>query len=81
MTDAARSASARMAALTRHAMHDPREATRPARVAWEATFAAKVDPEGVLSPTERATRAERAKKAHMMALSAKAAKARKAKAS
>lgn len=50
--------------------------TRPAREAFIARFERQVDPDGLLSPAERATRAEHARIAYMTRLSLKAAAAR-----
>ncbi|VEG42719.1 Uncharacterised protein [Mycolicibacterium flavescens] len=43
-------------------------------------FEREVDPEGVLTPTERAQRAEHARKAHFKRLALKSAQARRRKA-
>lgn len=67
---------ARIAALTRHAFGDTKAATAPARRGFEAKFERAVDPDGVLTPTERATRAQRLMQAHMVKLAAKSAEAR-----
>ncbi|MBL7487347.1 hypothetical protein I6A60_00435 [Frankia sp. AgB1.9] len=55
---------------------DRTAATEPARRGLMAKFERQVDPEGKLSPQERARRAESALKAHMARMSAAAAKAR-----
>ena len=53
--------------------------TLPARRAFLARFEREVDPQGELSPAERAARAENALKAHMARMRlARAAKARRA---
>lgn len=53
--------------------------TSAARRAFMARFELEVDPDGVLSPAERAARAEHALKAHMARMRlARAAKARRA---
>lgn len=83
MTSPTRRLAAQVAAHTRWAhTADRQAATAPARTAFADRFERQVDPDGVLSPAERAKRAESAKKAHMLrlaALSAAARKRRKAK--
>lgn len=71
------SARHREAALIRHAMNDPREATKPARAGFMAKFEREVDPDETLSPTERAVRAKRLMKAHMSKLGRKSGQARR----
>ncbi len=69
---------AQMAAHTRWAQCDDRTAaTEPARRAAQARWDREVDPDGVLSPQERARRAESAKKAHMARMAFNSAKARR----
>lgn len=53
--------------------------TAPANRAFMARFEKQVDPDGVLSPEERAKRAESAKKAYFLQLGRKSAKVRAAK--
>jgi hypothetical protein len=72
-----RSLRARIAAHTLHSRVDSAAHTAPAREAFLARFEAEVDPDGVLSPQERARRAEQAKKAHFTRLAFKSAQARK----
>lgn len=61
-----RSESASVAANTRWAFEPDRaKATRPGTSAFLAKFEALVDPDGVLSPEERAKRARNALSAHM----------------
>lgn len=55
--------------------------TRNAREAFMARFERQVDPDGVLSPADRAARAEHARKAHFARLAMKSAAARRRKAS
>jgi hypothetical protein len=71
---------ARVAALTRHAFHDTKEATKPARDGWFAKFELAVDPEGKLQPVERAKRADRLMQAYMVKLSARSAEVRRKRA-
>jgi hypothetical protein len=58
---------------------DRAERTRAAREAQWAKLEASVDPDGVMSPADRAKAIENAKTARMLAMSRKAAAARKAK--
>lgn len=69
---------ARLAAHAMHARHDSRETSRPGRDAAFARFLDQVDPDGVLSDTERARRALHAQKAHMSRLAYRSAQARRA---
>ena len=71
---------ARMAAHALHAkVTDPTAHTAPARKVFLSRFEREVDPEGVLSPQERARRAEHAKKAYFLKLAAASSRARSAK--
>lgn len=71
---------AQIAAHTRWAhTADRTAATAPARTAFIGRFESLVDPDGVLSPSERLKRAESAMKAHMLRLAAKSAATRKRK--
>ena len=54
--------------------------TRKAREAFDLRFEREVDPDGVLTPTERAKRAENARKAYYARLSFESAKARRRRA-
>ncbi|MBE1531149.1 hypothetical protein [Actinomadura algeriensis] len=64
-------------ALNRWAMEPDRTAaTAPGRAAFEARFEKQVDPDGVLSPDERARRAAAARKAHFKRMAANSAKSR-----
>ncbi len=56
---------ARAAALERWSREDPREAMRQVRAKALETLAKQVDPDGVLSETERARRVEAARKAQI----------------
>lgn len=51
--------------------------TRPARAAFLARFEREVDPDGTLSPAERARRAEHAKRAYMLRLARRSAAVRR----
>lgn len=66
LTPEQRRLRAKVAALTMHALG--RTNTGPARAAWERRFEAQVDPEGVLSPEERARRVRLAQRAYMAKL-------------
>ena len=63
-----------------HALHakvaDPTAHTAPARKAFLDRFEREVDPDGILSPAERARRAEHARKAYFGRLALASAKAR-----
>lgn len=56
---------------------DPSARTAPARKAALDRFEKQVDPDGVLTPSERAKRAEHARKAHFKRLALKSAKVRR----
>ena len=56
---------------------DPTARTAPARAAFLDRFARQVDPDGVLSPADRARRAEHARKAYFLDLAAKSVNARR----
>ncbi len=76
-----RKAIARIAAYTRHAHTDGREATRAARHASHVRrFEAQVDPRDELSPTERQRRVELARKAYYRSLARRSAKVRRERA-
>ncbi|GAA2185018.1 hypothetical protein GCM10009785_35100 [Brooklawnia cerclae] len=68
----------RIAANERWAREPDRSAaTAPARAAMLAKFEREVDPDGVLTPEERARRAGHAKKAYFTRLALKSARARR----
>jgi hypothetical protein len=77
LTPEQRSQRARIAALDRWSREDPVAATAPARRAFLESFERKVDPDGVLTPEERARRAACAHRAHMQRLAFKSARGRK----
>lgn len=67
-----RAQAARVAGHTRWATEPDRtSATAPARNAFLARFEQLVDPDGVLTPDERAKRAKNALSAHMIRVRAK----------
>ncbi len=80
LSAAERSLRARIGGFALSATHDPRETTKPARAAFLAGFEREVDPDGVLTTTERARRAAAARKAHFAKLALKSAQARRRKA-
>lgn len=72
-----RSLRASIASHTSWAQTNDRAArTAPARRAAMDRFEREVDPEGVLTPAERAKRAENARRAHFQRMAYKSAKAR-----
>jgi hypothetical protein len=78
LTPAERALRARIAVHTSWANTTDRSArTAPGRKAFRDRFEKQVDPDGVLSPAERARRAEQAMKAYMAQLAFKSAKARR----
>jgi hypothetical protein len=73
-----RSLSARIAVHASWANTANRTArTAPGTKAFLERFEKQVDPDGVLSPVERAKRAEHARKAYFLSLAAKSAAARR----
>lgn len=80
LTAEQRSLRARLAAHSMHArVVDPTAHTAPARQAFMDRFEREVDPEGVLTPADRARRAEHARKAYFTKLALASAKARGAR--
>ena len=77
MTPAERSLRARLAAHSLHAQVDSRDHTEPARRAFMSRFEDEVDPNRVLSKTERQRRAEQAKKAYFTRLALRSVQARR----
>ncbi len=70
-----RTLNARLAAHALHAQGGTN--TGPARKEFLARFERQVDPDGVLTESERARRAEHAKKEYMLRLALKSAQARR----
>lgn len=73
-TPAQRSLSAKLAAhvrLSRMTAADRRDMTAPATQAWLDRWEQQVDPDGLMSPQDRATAAAHARKAYMSALALK----------
>src|SRR5437764_15183455 len=68
---------ARLAAYHLHATHDPKETTRKAREVFLGRFEREVDPDGVLTPCERARRAEAARRAYFTRLAFQSSRARR----
>lgn len=82
MSASERSQRARIAALSQWAQVEDRtartaKARAAARAASQARFEAEVDPDGVLSPAERAIRADFARRAYMARLALKSAQTRR----
>ena len=67
----------RIGAYAMHAHYDARRTTSAARAAFLARFEREVDPDGVLSPDERARRAEHARKAYFARLAYRSALSRR----
>ncbi len=75
-----RALRARLAAHSLHAqVADPSAHTAPARKTFLDRFEREVDPDGTLSPQERARRAQHARKAYFTRLAMASAKARAAR--
>ena len=73
-----RSLQGRLAAHIRWSQcSDPTAATEPARRALLYKFERQVDPDGMLSPADRARRADHARKAYFTGLALKSAQARR----
>lgn len=77
LSPAERALRSRIAAHTLHSQVDGRAHTEPARRAFDARFEHEVDPDGVLTPAERARRASHARKAYFARLALKSAQARR----
>ena len=77
LTPQERSQRARIGAHALHAQHDSRVTSKPGRDAWLAGFEKQVDPDGVLSPEERARRAGHARQSYMAKLALRSARARR----
>jgi hypothetical protein len=67
----------RIGGLTAWSRNDAETMLGPARRAFAARFDAEVDPDGTLTPLERAQRAERAMRAYMLNLALRSAAARR----
>lgn len=80
LTPSEKSLRGRVAAHTSWALTPDRTArTAKARKASHDRFEREVDPEGVLSPAERAKRAENARKAYFSRLALRSAQSRRRK--
>jgi hypothetical protein len=77
LTPEERTLRARLGAYRLHALHDPKETTKKARAAFATRFEREVDPDGVLSSSERARRAEAARRAYFTQLQLRSAQARR----
>lgn len=67
----------RLGAHSMHAQHDSRRTSLPGRQAFLSSFEKQADPDGTLSPEERARRAEHLKKAHFTRLALLSAQKRR----
>lgn len=73
-----RALRARLGGLTRWSKTSDRSAaTQPGRTAFNARFEREVDPDGVLSPEERAIRADAARRAYYTRLALQSASSRR----
>jgi hypothetical protein len=80
MTPEQRRLRASAASQSRWAMEpDRRVAMEPAKRGFRARFERQVDPDGTLSPQERAVRTDMAIKAHMASLALKSSRSRQRK--
>lgn len=70
----------RIGAHVLHARYDPQSTTAAARKAFLRQFERTVDPDGILSPEERARRADHERRAHMARLAYRSAMARRKRA-
>lgn len=80
LTPVERQLRARMGGHACHAKHDSTQITAPARAAFLAKFERQVDPDGTLTPEERARRAEHARQQYFAGLALKSATARRKRA-
>jgi hypothetical protein len=71
-----RSTAGRIGAHALHSRYDSRELTASARAKFLDRFEREVDPDGLLTPKERARRAEHARRAHFIRLAELSAQAR-----
>lgn len=79
-TPADRTLAAKAAAASRWGKcADRSEATKPARAGLRERFEREADPDGILSPTERAYRADQLMRAHMLRMSIASKRARQSK--
>lgn len=77
LTPEERKVRAKIAAHAMHAKHDAKETTSKARATFKALFEEQVDPEGILTPEERARRVEHARKAYFLRLAFISARVRR----
>jgi hypothetical protein len=76
---AMRALRARLAAFQMHARYDARQTTAKARAVFLARFEQEADPDGVLTPQERARRAAHFRSAYFARLALASARARRSK--
>lgn len=79
LTAAQRKIRAQIAANSRWSKEDPAASAARGQAGLLARFEREVDPEGTLSPAERARRAQSALRAHMQRLALASSKARLAR--
>lgn len=79
LTPEERTLRARLGAYRLHALYDPKETTKKARAAFAARFDRQVDPDGVLSPVERARRADAARRAYFTELQLRSSQVRRSR--
>jgi hypothetical protein len=79
LTPQERSQRSRLAAHVLHSRYDSKELTRPAREKFDQRFLDEVDPDRVLSDSERQRRAVHARKAYFTRLALQSAMARRAR--
>jgi hypothetical protein len=77
MTPEERTLRARLAANSLHAQRDSRELTSAGRQKFLERFEREVDPDGVLSESERSRRAAHARRAYFQRLALKSAQSRR----
>jgi len=79
LADSLKTLRGRAGAHAMHSHHDSKAVSQPARDAFMARFEDEVDPDRVLSESERARRAEHALRSYMAKLALRSAKARRAR--
>lgn len=77
LTPEQRRQRAKLAAHTRWSREDPAPTAARGQAGLVARFERDVDPDGTLTPAERARRAEHARRAHMARMALASAKARR----
>jgi hypothetical protein len=77
LTPEERTMRGRLAAHKMHSMYDSAETTAAGRAKFLSRFEREVDPDGLLTPEERARRAEHAKRSYFIGLAFKSAQSRR----